>query len=175
MSTTTKKGQGGNQANQAQQQAGQAVEKGRDAAAHAGEAIGHAASAVGQAVSQKAGDAATAVASKASDVASSVAHKASDAASAVGHKAEDATASVGHGMHTVADKVREFTPHEGMLGSASKAVADSIDNAGKYVEDKNLTGMMDDVTGLIRRNPIPALLIGLGVGFLIGRALSSRS
>jgi hypothetical protein len=35
--------------------------------------------------------------------------------------------------------------------------------------------MMEDVTGLIRRNPIPALLLGLGVGFLIGRALSSRS
>jgi hypothetical protein len=62
-----------------------------------------------------------------------------------------------------------------MLGSASKSVADAIDNAGKYVEDKNLHGMMDDVTGLIKRNPVPALLLGLGIGFLIGRALSSRS
>jgi len=71
--------------------------------------------------------------------------------------------------------VREYAPHEGMLGDASKSVANAVDSAGKYLEDKNLTGMMDDVTGLIRRNPIPALLIGLGVGFLIGRALSSRS
>jgi ElaB/YqjD/DUF883 family membrane-anchored ribosome-binding protein len=35
--------------------------------------------------------------------------------------------------------------------------------------------MVEDVGGLIKRNPIPAVLIGLGVGFLIGRALSSRS
>jgi hypothetical protein len=36
--------------------------------------------------------------------------------------------------------------------------------------------MMDDMTSLIKRNPIPALLLGLGVGFLIGRLVtSSRS
>jgi len=28
---------------------------------------------------------------------------------------------------------------------------------------------------MIRRNPIPALLLGLGVGFLLARALSSNS
>jgi len=157
MSPTTKK-------DQAKDQAGQAVDKGREAASHAGEAISHAASAVGQAVSQKA-----------SDVASAVSHKASDAASAIGHRAEDATAAVGHGMQTAADKVREKGPSEGMLGNASRTVADAMDNAGKYVEDRNLSGMMDDVTNLVKRNPIPALLLGLGVGFLIGRLISSRS
>lgn len=147
MSTTFKK----DEANKAKEQAGQAVDKGRDAAAHAGEAVSHAASAVGQAVTQKA----------------------SDAAHAIGHKAEDATAAVGQGMQTAADKVREYTPDSGVLGSASKGVADAIEGAGKYVEDKNLSGMMDDVTNLVKRNPIPALLVGLGVGFLIGRLVSS--
>jgi hypothetical protein len=145
MSTTFKKDEG----NKAKEQAGQALDKGRDAASHAGEAVSHAA----QAVTQKAGE----------------------VASAVGHKAEDATAAVGSGMQTLADKVRDSGPHDGMLGTASRGVADAIDNAGKYVEDKNLSGMMDDVTGLIKRNPVPALLLGLGIGFLIGRALSSRS
>ena len=163
------------QANQAQQKAGQAADKGREAAGHAGEAISHAASAVGQAVSQKASDAASAVASKAGDVASTVAHKVGDAASAVGHKAEDATATVGHSMQSLADKVRDNAPSEGMLGTASRGVAGALDSAGKYVEDRNLSGMMEDVTSLIKRNPIPALLLGLGVGFLIGRALSSSS
>jgi ElaB/YqjD/DUF883 family membrane-anchored ribosome-binding protein len=153
MSTTVRKDQGGNQADQARAQAGQALDKGRDAAAHAGEAVSHAASAVGQAVTQKAGD----------------------VASAVGHKAEDATAAVGHGMQTAADKVREISPSEGMLGSASRGMADAIDSAGKYVEDRNLSGMMEDMTNLIKRNPIPALLLGLGVGFLIGRLLTPRS
>jgi len=167
MSTTMRK----DDQNKAKDQASQAMDKGREAAGHAGEAASHAAQAVGQ---QASGLAST-VAHKAQDAASTVAHKAQDAASTVGHKAEDATASMGHGMQTLAGKVRDNTPHEGMLGSASDAVANAIEGAGKYVEDKNLTGMMDDVTGLIRRNPVPALLVGLGVGFLIGRALSSRS
>jgi hypothetical protein len=62
-----------------------------------------------------------------------------------------------------------------MLGSATRAVADGLEGTGKYLEDKNLSGMMDDMTGLIKRNPIPAVLLGLGIGFLVGRALSSNS
>jgi len=164
MSTTTNKNQGGGQASQAKDQASQALEKGREAASHAGESLSSAASAVGQAVSNKA-----------SDVAHAVGQRASDAASAVGQRAEDATSAVGHGMQTAADKVREYTPDSGVLGSASRGVAGALDSAGRYVEDKNLSGMMDDMTNLIKRNPIPALLLGLGVGFMIGRALSSRS
>jgi ElaB/YqjD/DUF883 family membrane-anchored ribosome-binding protein len=157
MNTTFKKDEG-----KAKDQASQAVDKSREAASHAGEAVSAAASAVGQAVSQKAGDVAQAVGQKASEV-----------SHAVGQKAEDATSAVGHGMQNLAGQVRDNLPHEGMLGSASRGVADAMDTAGHYVEDKNLSGMMDDVTGLIKRNPIPALLIGLGVGFLLGRVLSS--
>jgi ElaB/YqjD/DUF883 family membrane-anchored ribosome-binding protein len=163
MNTTTKN-QGGNQGTQAKDQANQAVEKGREAASHAGEAVSQAASAVGQAVTQKA-----------SEFGHTVAQKASDVGSTIGHKAEDATSAVGSGMHTLADKVRDNAPQSGMLGTASRSVASALDTAGHYVEDKNLSGMMEDVTALVKRNPIPALLIGLGVGFLIGRALSSSS
>jgi len=119
------------------------------------------------------------VAGQATDKAKDLLHQAGDAiqstASTVGQKAEDATAAVGRGIEGVADKVRDSGPKEGMLGSATRTVADTLEGAGKYLEDKNLHGMMDDMTGLIKRNPIPALLLGLGVGFLIGRALSSRS
>jgi len=160
MSTTFKKDEG----NKAKDQASQAADKGREAASHAGEAVSHAASAVGQAVGQKA-----------SEVGQAVSQKAGEVSHAVGQKAEDATAAVGSGMQQLAGKVRDNAPHEGVMGTASRGVADAIDNAGKYVEDKNLSGMMDDMTGLIKRNPIPALLIGVGIGFLIGRVLSSRS
>jgi len=119
------------------------------------------------------------VAGQATDKAKDLLHQAGDAvqsaASTVGHKAEDATSAVGSGIQSVADKVRDSGPKEGMLGNATRTVADSLESAGKYVEDKNLTGMMDDMSGLIKRNPIPALLLGLGIGFLVGRALSSRS
>jgi hypothetical protein len=143
--STTAKTQG----NQAKEQAGQAVDKLKDAAGHAGEAVSSAASAVGQ--------------------------KAGEVASAVGHKAEDATAAVGKGMENLAGTVRDSGPREGMLGTATRAVADGLEGTGKYLEDKNLSGMMDDITGLVKRNPVPAVLLALGIGFLVGRVLTPSS
>jgi len=112
---------------------------------------------------------------KAKDAASHVGEAAQHAAQAVGQTAENATAAAGQGVQKAAEGVREYGPREGVLGSATQTVADTLESTGKYMEDKNLSGMVEDVGGLIKRNPIPAVLIGLGIGFLIGRALSSRS
>jgi hypothetical protein len=128
----------------------------------------------GQAV-EKAKDFAGDAADKARDLAGQAGNAISGAASTVGHKAEDATAAVGHGIQNLAGQVRDSGPHEGMLGTATRTVADGLEGAGKYIEDKNLHGMVEDVTGLIKRNPVPALLLALGIGFLVGRALSSSS
>jgi ElaB/YqjD/DUF883 family membrane-anchored ribosome-binding protein len=76
-------------------------------------------------------------------------------------------------MQQLADTVRHQGPGSGMLGTATNYAADTLEQAGSYIEDRNLGGMMEDVTGLIRRNPIPAVLVGLGVGFLLGRVLRS--
>jgi hypothetical protein len=121
-------------------------------------------------VADKARDAASSAADKARDVASTVGHKVSDAASAVGHKADDATCSVGHGMQSLAGSLREKLPHEGMMGSASSTLADTIERGGRYLEQEGLSGVAEDLTNLVRRNPIPSVLIALGVGFLIARA-----
>jgi hypothetical protein len=112
---------------------------------------------------------------KVKDAASHAGEAVSSAASAVGQKAEDAVGAVGHGIQNLAGQVRDTGPKEGMLGTATRTVADSLEGTGKYIEDKNLHGMVDDVTGLIKRNPIPALLLAVGIGFLVGRALSNSS
>jgi ElaB/YqjD/DUF883 family membrane-anchored ribosome-binding protein len=124
---------------------------------------------------QQARDMAGQAADKTKEVAGQVSDTVQHAAQAAGQKAEDATAAVGSGIQSVAAKVREQGPNTGMLGSATQTVAGAIDETGRYLQDKNLSGMMDDMTGLIKRNPIPAVLIGLGVGFLIGRVLSSST
>jgi hypothetical protein len=62
-----------------------------------------------------------------------------------------------------------------MAGEASTAVANTLENTGRHLQKEGLKGIADDVTNLIRRNPIPALLVGLGVGFLIARATTRRS
>jgi hypothetical protein len=48
-----------------------------------------------------------------------------------------------------------------------------MEQAGHYVEEKGLSGMTGDLGNLIKNHPIPAVLIGIGVGYLLGRALRS--
>jgi hypothetical protein len=130
---------------------------------------------IGQQAMDKARDVASSAADKARELGSNVSHMASDAASNIGHKAEDATSSVGGGMKSLAGQVREHGPREGVLGSATSAVADTLERGGRYLQEEGLRGIGEDLTSLIRRNPIPALLVGIGVGFLLARATSSRS
>jgi hypothetical protein len=101
--------------------------------------------------------------------ASNVATKAKEAATYIGSKAEAATQSVGAGMESLGGAIREHEPEQGALHNAGEAVADKLEGGGRYLEQQGLKGIGDDVTNLIRRNPIPALLIGVGVGILLAR------
>jgi len=126
-------------------------------------------------VGQKAEDATSYVGHKAEDAASYVGHKAEDAASYAGHKAEDASAAVGSGLRSLGKTVRDRGPEGGMSGDASAAVADTLESGGRYLQEEGLKVMTEDVTNLIRRNPIPALLIGVAAGYLAGKAMTRRS
>jgi len=124
-------------------------------------------------VADKAKDAAHNIADSTRDAASQAGQALSSAASTAGKKAEEWTNAAGHRVESLADTVRSQGPNSGMLGRASDAVADGLEAAGGYMSEKNLSGMMDDVTSLIKRNPIPALVVGLGIGFLLGKSLRS--
>jgi len=168
------------EAEKAKQSAGQAASNIGQAAGHAGQAgqdlfrtAEQKVQDAAQTVGQKAQDLVQTAGQKAQDLAHTAGQKAQDLAHTAGNKAEDATASFGKTLESAADKVRSNTPNEGALGRASEAVANTLEKSGRYLEDKNLTGMADDVTEMIRRNPIPAVLLGVGLGFLIGRTLRS--
>jgi len=118
----------------------------------------------------KASDVASQAADKARDLGKAVADKASEVAGAVGHKADDAVHSMGSGLKSVADKVRESAPHNGMLGSAAGTVADGIEKTGEYLKNEGFSGMSKDVATLVRAHPIHALLIGIGLGYIVARA-----
>src|SRR5262249_20461890 len=107
-------------------------------------------------------------------VASNVAEKARDTASAIGSKAEDATHAVGSGMQSLAGTLREKAPQGGVMGGVASSVAGSLESGGRYLQQEGLQGMADDLPNFIRRNPIPALLVGVGLGFMLAR-LTSRS
>lgn len=108
---------------------------------------------------------------KAKEAASSVGDMVSQAASTVGKTADNLTSSAGSQIKNLGDTLASHAPQQGMLGSASQTVANTIKQGGQYIEESGLSGMTEDVTNMIRRNPVPAVLIGIGVGFLLGRAL----
>jgi len=138
-------------------------EKARDAAGAAKDA--------GRDVMDKAKDVGHQAADKARDVASRVGDVAGSAMNTAGTKADNLASSVGGHAHTAADAIRQHGPQSGMLGNATKAVADAVDQSGRYLQQEGVTGMMGDVTEMIKRNPIPALFLGIGIGYLLGRAL----
>jgi len=126
----------------------------------------------GSAVAQSAKDVASKTSDAVRDAASTVAHKAADAGSYIAHKAEDATAAVGGEMKSLAGTIRDKGPHEGMLGNASSAVANSLESCGRELQEHGLTGIAEDITNTVRRHPIPAVLIGIGLGVLLARVLA---
>lgn len=114
---------------------------------------------------EKAKETASSMTSKAGEVASS-------AATAVGEKAQQGVAAVGSGMQSLAGTIREHVPESGVLGSASSRVARGLESGGRYLEEEGLSGMAEDFTALVRKNPIPAVLISLGIGFLLARTFN---
>jgi hypothetical protein len=151
-------GQGGQRSGN--QDGGSNLDKAKDAAAGIGERMQ---------------DAASYVSEKAKSATSSVVHSAEDAASYVGKKADDGVHAVGSSLKSFGETVRHQAPGRDMLKDGVCAVADTLENTGKYLEEGGMAGIAEDMTSLIKRNPIPALFVGIGVGFLLARALSPRS
>jgi hypothetical protein len=69
-------------------------------------------------------------------------------------------------MGSLAGTVRENVP-------GGEYVADAIESGTRYFQEHSFRDMADDVAGVIRRNPIPALLVGIGLGFILARSLRS--
>jgi uncharacterized protein YjbJ (UPF0337 family) len=89
--------------------------------------------------------------------------------SAIG-KASQPISAVGEKIGSLAGAIREKAPHEGTVATAATTVADKLDAAGSYLQEKKLDHMMTDLSSLIRRYPVPSLLIGLGIGYLLARS-----
>jgi len=124
----------------------------------------------GSSTTEKVKDFATSAADKAREAASSMTDKASEMASDLGDKAECATHAMGSSMQSLAGTLREHAPSSGMLRSATANVADTLDSSGRYLQERSLSGLGNDLTSMIRRNPVPAVLLGIGLGFLLARA-----
>lgn len=156
---------------------GQAREQAGEAVSHlqqAGSEIKQAAAAAASGLGQKAQETASNLTDKAKEVASNISHRAGDLAHSAEKKTDDALASMGQRMSSVAGSLRQAAPREGVAGSAAGAVADRLDSSGHYLQEHGVSAITDDIAGVIRRNPLPALCLAFGVGFFIGMAARRR-
>lgn len=109
----------------------------------------------------------------AKEAVASVGEMAGEAVAAVGKEADDLTAIAGSDIRKWGDSISNKSPHTGLVGHASQGVADTLKDSGHYLEEAKLSGMADDCSKLIQRHPLPAVFIGLSVGFILGRAMRS--
>lgn len=98
-----------------------------------------------------------------------VTETASGMMSAAGEQAQSAVGGVASGMKTLAGTIRG---QEGMLGGAAGTVADTLESGSRYLQQEGLSGIADDLTGVIRRNPLPAALVCVGIGFCLARMMT---
>jgi uncharacterized protein YjbJ (UPF0337 family) len=94
--------------------------------------------------------------------------QASGVAATVASAAQEVASRVTETAGTAATKAQE------MAGAAATAVTDTVAGVGTYVQEKGVRALPGDLAGLIRRYPVPAVLIGLGIGFVLGRSIGTR-
>jgi len=138
------------------------------------EAGGHAVDKAKEAVTgplEKVKEAGSQAVGKAKEVAGAVGDMATQAVSAAGQGADDLTASAGHKVKDLGQTVADKGPQEGALGAATKAVANTVKGAGEYMEEAKLSGMVEDISALIKNHPIPTMLACIGIGFCLARIM----
>ena len=69
------------------------------------------------------------------------------------------------------DKAREFASEK--YSAASGAVRDGYNSVRERVDDVDFGQLLDNTRGYVRSHPGKALLISVGVGFLLGLLLRS--
>jgi hypothetical protein len=126
----------------------------------------------GSEASRKAQGAAASAAQKAQGAAASATQKAQDVASTVAQKADDALSSVGSGMSSLAGTLRDRGPQSGMLGGAASGLASGLESTGHYLQGHGVGDMFGDLSNVVRRHPIPALLGGFCLGYMLARVTS---
>ncbi len=87
--------------------------------------------------------------------------------------AGEAKKAVGSGMESLGEAIRDRGSQQGVMGSAADKVAENLESAGQYLQSHDFRELGKDCMALIRRYPLQAVLVGLGVGFLMARATRS--
>jgi len=96
-------------------------------------------------------------------------------AASAGRRADEAAVAAGRRLEAAAESLRHHSPSSGILADVSQQIVSTLDSSGRYLEEHGVSGVAEDLTQTMRRHPIPALFVALGLGFVLARATSARS
>jgi ElaB/YqjD/DUF883 family membrane-anchored ribosome-binding protein len=102
---------------------------------------------------------------RASEAGAQVRERAAEIGHQVSDRASQGVHSVGERMSDMANSLRERAP-ESVQPYADRA-ANTLERAGEYLQTSTLNDFFDDMSSVVRRNPVPAMLTGVAVGFLL--------
>ena len=86
----------------------------------------------------------------------------------IGRKVSNAASEVREGITNFVDGVKQKIPSDAVR-KMSDTAGEVTDQVRGYIEDRGIRGLTDDVTDVIRRYPMPALLCGVLIGVLLAR------
>jgi hypothetical protein len=95
--------------------------------------------------------------------------KAQELGATAASKANEAATVVGEKMGSLAGVIRENAPREGAIAITATTIADGLQSASSYLQEKPFEHLAKDLTGLVRSYPIQSLLVGFGLGYLLAR------
>ena len=90
--------------------------------------------------------------------------------------AEQARPTSAAGLSAAADAIDDNADQVAdRIRSAAHRTAQAISTSADYIRDNSVQEMVDDAMAVVKNNPGVALLGAVAIGFLVGRAFSSRS
>lgn len=146
--------------------AASAADTARGAASSAAQTAQSAASTATDTVQSAASSAAGTVQSAAATVSDTV----QDVAAPVTDQLSKVTQPAAEQVHNLAQTVRQrgATPETpGVVRVPAETTADVLEKTSQYLRNPDLSIMVEDLRGAVRRSPVRSLLIGLGLGYLL--------
>jgi uncharacterized protein YjbJ (UPF0337 family) len=103
-----------------------------------------------------------------------MAAKARELGSTAASKANEAAPVLGDKVGTLASAIRDKAPRDGKLSRTANKVADGLESASYYLQERKLEHLGEDFSALVRRYPLQSIAVGFALGFLLAGGSVSR-
>lgn len=115
------------------------------------------------------------VTDRVSDTFAQTRNKVAEFGSTAADKIDQTMSSAASGLESAATAVHQradYLPGGPKVASAAHSAAEKMSATAGFVREHDVSTILADVEGLVKKNPGPSLLFAAAVGFLVGRSLT---